>query len=105
MLEIVRDFEKERMKKDVPAFKPGDEIRVHVLVPGLEEERTQVFEGTVIARKNGGLRETFVVRKLSYGTGIERTFPLHSPIVKKIEMVKKGDVRRAKLYYLRRLKK
>ena len=105
MLEIVRDFEKERMKKDVPIFRPGDEIRVHVLVPGLEEERTQVFEGTVIARKSGGLRETFTVRKLSYGTAIERTFPLHSPIVKKIEMVKKGDVRRAKLYYLRRLKK
>jgi large subunit ribosomal protein L19 len=95
-------IEAEQLRK-VPAFKPGDTVRVHVRVVEGDKERIQVFEGTVIGRKGGANRETFTVRKTSYGVGVERTFPVHSPRVDRIEIVAKGAVRRAKLYYLRAL--
>ncbi len=90
------------MKKDLPEFIPGDTVRVHLKVVEGERERIQVFEGVVIARANGGLKETFTVRKISGGVGVERIFPLHSPMISKIEVVRRGRVRRAKLYYLRK---
>jgi large subunit ribosomal protein L19 len=89
------------LRSDVPDFAPGDEVKVHVRVVEGNKTRTQVFQGNVIARQGGGVHETYKVRKLSYGVGVERTFPLHTPTVEKIEVVKRGDVRRAKLYYLR----
>ncbi len=89
------------LRTDVPEFAPGDTHKVHVKVVEGNKERVQVFQGVVIARQGGGLQETFTVRKLSYGVGVERTFPVHSPIVDRIEVVTRGDVRRAKLYYLR----
>jgi large subunit ribosomal protein L19 len=89
------------LRTDVPDFAPGDEVKVHVRVVEGNKTRTQVFQGNVIARQGGGVHETYKVRKLSYGVGVERTFPLHTPTVEKIEVVKRGDVRRAKLYYLR----
>jgi len=94
-------IEAEQLRKGIPAFKPGDTVRVHVRVVEGDKERIQVFEGTVIGRKGGANRETFTVRKMSYGVGVERTFPVHSPRVDRIEIVTKGAVRRAKLYYLR----
>src|SRR5947207_13593845 len=87
--------------REVPDFAPGDTLKVHVRVVEGNRERTQVFQGVVIRRKGSGVRETFTVRKVSFGVGVERTFPVHSPIVSKIEVVTRGDVRRAKLYYLR----
>ena len=89
------------LRDDIPAFGPGDTLKVHVRVVEGSRERVQVFEGFVLRRQNGGVRETFTVRKLSFGVGVERTFPLHSPIIAKIEVVSRGDVRRAKLYYMR----
>jgi large subunit ribosomal protein L19 len=89
------------LRSDVPDFAPGDTLKVHVRVVEGTRERVQVFQGVVIARKGGGVRETFKVRKISFGVGVERTFPVHSPIVARIEVVTRGDVRRAKLYYLR----
>ena len=89
------------LRDDVPAFGPGDTLKVHVRVVEGNKQRIQVFQGAVIRRQGGGLQETFTVRKLSYGVGVERTFPLHSPIIDHIEVVSRGDVRRAKLYYLR----
>ncbi len=89
------------LKDDVPEFSPGDTVKVHVRVVEGSRERVQVFEGVVIARRGSGVGESFTVRKLSFGVGVERTFPLHSPIVSEIEVVNRGDVRRAKLYYLR----
>ena len=89
------------LRQDLPDFRPGDTVRVHVRVVEGERERVQVFEGVVIARKGGGTRETFTVRKLSSGIGVERVFPLHSPAIQKIEVTRRGRVRRAKLYYLR----
>jgi large subunit ribosomal protein L19 len=94
-------IEAEQLRKGVPAFKPGDTVRVHVRVVEGDKERIQVFEGTVIARSGGGNRETFKVRKTSYGVGVERTFPVHSPRLDRIEITARGAVRRAKLYYLR----
>jgi large subunit ribosomal protein L19 len=91
----------DQLREDIPEFAPGDELKVHVRVVEGSKERVQVFQGDVIARQGGGLQETYTVRKLSYGVGVERTFPLHTPTVTKIEVVKRGDVRRAKLYYLR----
>ena len=91
----------DQLRDDIPQFAPGDELKVHVRVVEGSKERVQVFQGDVIARQGGGLQETYTVRKLSYGVGVERTFPLHTPTVTKIEVVKRGDVRRAKLYYLR----
>lgn len=89
------------LRTDVPDFAPGDTLKVHVRVVEGSKERVQVFQGVVIRRQNGGIHETFTVRKLSYGVGVERTFPIHSPIIDKIEVFTRGDVRRAKLYYLR----
>jgi len=94
--------ERSGLRADVPPFAPGDTVRVHVKVKEGEKERIQVFQGLVIARKGGGVRETFTVRKVSQGIGVERTFPVHSPKIEKIEVVMIGDVRRAKLYYLRK---
>ena len=92
------------LRDDIPAFGPGDTINVHVKVIEGSKERIQVFQGVVIRRSGGGLRETFTVRKVSFGVGVERTFPVHSPNIAKIERVTRGDVRRAKLYYLRELR-
>src|SRR6187551_1834165 len=92
------------LRSDVPTFRPGDTVKVHVRVVEGNRERIQVFQGVVIRRQGGGVRETFTVRKVSFGVGVERTFPVHSPIVEKIEIVTRGDVRRAKLYYLRELR-
>ena len=90
-----------QLRDDVPEFAPGDTVKVHVKVVEGNRERVQIFQGVVIARRGASVRETFTVRKLSFGVGVERTFPLHSPIIDKIEVVTRGDVRRAKLYYLR----
>jgi large subunit ribosomal protein L19 len=89
------------LRDDIPEFSPGDTLKVHVRVVEGSRERVQVFQGVVIRRQGGGLQETFTVRKVSFGVGVERTFPVHSPIVSKIEVAVRGDVRRAKLYYLR----
>jgi large subunit ribosomal protein L19 len=96
--------EKPEMRTDLPIFRIGDAIRVHVKIKEGDKERIQIFEGIVIARKNADLRSTFTVRKTSFGQGVERIFPLHSPIIDKLEVTRKGRVRRAKLYYLRALK-
>jgi large subunit ribosomal protein L19 len=96
-------IESEQLKADIPSFKPGDTIRVHVKVIEGEKERIQVFEGVVLRKSRGANRASFTVRKTSYGVGVERTFPLHSPRVDKIEVATRGVVRRAKLYYLRKL--
>ncbi len=93
--------EKPRLRDDLPDFRPGDTVKVHVRVIEAGRERIQVFQGVVIRRRGGGLRETFTVRKVSFGVGVERTFPLHSPTIARIEVATRGDVRRAKLYYLR----
>jgi large subunit ribosomal protein L19 len=93
--------EKPRLREDLPEFGPGDTVRVHVRVAEAGRERIQVFQGVVIRRRGGGLRETFTVRKVSFGVGVERTFPLHSPAVARIEVVSRGRARRARLYYLR----
>lgn len=103
MSNVLEQIEKEGMRADVPAFNVGDTVKVYVKVIEGTRERLQAFEGVVIARKNGGIRETFTVRRVSFGVGVERTFPLHSPKIDRIEIVKKGEVRRAKLYYLREL--
>jgi large subunit ribosomal protein L19 len=92
------------LRSDLPAFRPGDTVKVHVRVVEGNRERVQVFQGVVIARSGGGIRETFTVRKISFGVGVERTFPLHSPSIAKLELVQRGRVRRAKLYYLRDLR-
>lgn len=100
-MNLIDLVEREQMKTDLPEFKPGDTVRVHVKVVEGGRERIQVFEGVVIRRRGSGLRETFTVRKISQGVGVERTFPLHSPMVDRIEVVRRGEVRRARLYYLR----
>jgi large subunit ribosomal protein L19 len=97
-------IEFEQMKKNTPVFKTGDTVKVHVKIVEGDKQRIQAYQGVVIARQNGGVRESFTVRKISNGIGVERVFPLHSPIVEKIEVVTRGHVRRAKLYYLRKLK-
>ncbi len=104
MSDILLDVEKASLKSDVPSFAPGDSVRVHVKVREGEKERIQMFAGVVIARRSGGARETFTVRKISGGVGVERIFPLHSPIIDRIEVERRGAVRRAKLYYLRERK-
>lgn len=98
---LLHDIEQASMRTDVPDFRPGDTLKVHVRVVEGNRSRIQVFQGAVIRRQGGGARETFTVRKVSFGVGVERTFPVHSPIIDKIEVVTRGDVRRAKLYYLR----
>lgn len=97
---FLREVTKEQLRKDIPDFRPGDTIRVYVKVKG-GQRRSQMFEGVVIQRRGGGISETFTVRKISYGVGVERTFPVHSPQIEKIEVVRRGKVRRAKLFYLR----
>ena len=92
------------LRTDIPAFRPGDTVKVHVNVVEGERRRVQVFQGVVIRRQGGGVRESFTVRKVSFGVGVERTFPVHSPIIDHVEVVTRGDVRRAKLYYLRDLR-
>ena len=92
------------LRKDIPNFRPGDELKVHVRVIEGNKSRVQVFQGLVIARRGSGIRETFTVRKISYGVGVERVFPVHAPVIEKIELVRKGEVRRSKLYYLRDLR-
>ena len=98
---IIEQIEKENLKAEVPSFAVGDTVRVSVKVIEGTKERIQAFEGIVIAKKNGGIRETFTVRRISYGIGVERTFPLHSPKIDSIQVVRHGKVRRAKLYYLK----
>ena len=102
-MNIIQALEQEQLRSDIPAFAPGDTVRVHVKVVEGTRERIQMFEGVVIARQGTGVRETFTVRRISYGVGIERTFPVHSPRLEKIDVVRRGIVRRAKLYYLRKL--
>lgn len=101
---IIRELEKEQLKSDIPAFRPGDTLRVHVKVIEGQRERIQVFEGVVIRRRGSGVSETFIVRKISNGVGVERTFPVHSPKIDKIEVMRRGKVRRARIYYLRNLR-
>ena len=103
MNEIIRSIEAKQMRNDLPQFNVGDTIRVWVKVVEGNRERLQAFEGTVIAKRNGGVRETFTVRRVSYGIGVERTFPIHSPRVDHVDLIRRGKVRRAKLYYLRSL--
>ena len=101
MSSIIESIEQRQLRKDIPRFKAGDTVRVHFQVIEGQRRRVQVFEGIVIKRQGSGARETFTVRKQSFGVGVERTFPVHSPILAKIEVLTRGDVRRAKLYYLR----
>ena len=100
-MNLVDLIEKQYIREDVPAFRIGDTVKVHVKIKEGDKERIQVYEGVVIARKGHGATETFTVRRVSYGVGVERVFPVHSPSVAKVELVRKGKVRRAKLYYLR----
>ncbi|MFA5882037.1 MAG: 50S ribosomal protein L19 [Eubacteriales bacterium] len=103
-MDVIRLLEEEQMKKELPEFRPGDTVKVHVKVVEGGRERIQVFEGVVIKRRGGGMRETFTVRRISYGVGVERTFPIHSPRIDKIDIIRHGKVRRAKLFYLRKLR-
>lgn len=103
-MNVIEQIEKEQMRTDLSSFRSGDTVRVHVRVKEAEKERIQVFEGVVIKKKKGGSRASFTVRKISYGVSVERVFPLHSPIIEKIEVVQRGRVRRSRLYYLRGLK-
>lgn len=101
---LIQEIEKAAIRPDVPDFRPGDTLKVHVRVTEGNRSRIQIFQGVVIRRQGGGSRETFTVRKVSYSVGVERTFPVNSPSIDKIEVVTRGDVRRAKLYYLRNLR-
>ncbi|TDL97735.1 50S ribosomal protein L19 [Macrococcus brunensis] len=101
---LIDAITKEQLRTDIPAFRPGDTLKVHVRIVEGTRERIQVFEGVVIKRRGGGISETFTVRKISYGVGVERTFPVHTPKIEKIEVLRRGKVRRAKLYYLRSLR-
>lgn len=101
---LIQDLTQEQLRSDIPAFRPGDTVRVHAKVVEGTRERIQLFEGVVIKRRGGGISETFTVRKISYGVGVERTFPVHTPKIEKIDVVRRGRVRRAKLYYLRNLR-
>jgi large subunit ribosomal protein L19 len=103
-MNIIELIEKENMRTDIPAFKPGDSVKVHVRIVEGQKQRIQAFEGVVIRRTRGFSRASFTVRKVSYGIGVERTFPLHSPVIDHIEIVSRGVVRRARLYYLRSLR-
>jgi len=100
-MDIIRSIEQEQLKSDLPSFGAGDTVKVHIKVTEGKRERIQVFEGVVIKRQGGGNRETFTVRKISFGVGVEKIFPVHSPVIEKIEVTRKGKVRRAKIYYLR----
>ncbi|MHA6529283.1 50S ribosomal protein L19 [Paenibacillus sp. BAC0078] len=103
-MNILQAITQEQLRKDIPSFRPGDTLKVHVKVIEGTRERIQLFEGVVVKRRGGGISETFTVRKISYGVGVERTFPINSPKIEKIEVARRGKVRRAKLYYLRDLR-
>jgi large subunit ribosomal protein L19 len=103
-MNVIDRMEKEHMRIDIPPFRPGDTVKVYVKIREGEKERIQVFQGIVITKRKGGIRSSFTVRKISYGVGVERIFPLHSPAIDKIEVVQRGQVRRSRLYYLRTLK-
>lgn len=102
-MNVIEQIEREQLKTDIPEFRAGDTVRVHVRVVEGGRERFQVFEGVVIARRGSGTRATFTVRKISFGVGVERVFPVHAPIISQLEVIRKGAVRRSKLYYLRKL--
>ena len=104
MHNLIQEITQEQLRSDLPSFKPGDTVKVHVKVVEGTRERIQVYEGVVIKRRGGGVSETFTVRKISYGVGVERTFPVHTPKIAKLDVVRRGKVRRAKLYYLRNLR-
>ena len=104
MQNLIAEITKEQLRSDLPSFRPGDTVRVHVSIVEGTRERIQIFEGVVIKRRGGGISETFTVRKISYGVGVERTFPVHTPKIAKLEVIRRGKVRRAKLYYLRELR-
>lgn len=104
MTNIISEITKEQLRTDLPTFRAGDTVKVHVKVVEGTRERIQVYEGVVIKRRGGGISETFTVRKISYGVGVERTFPVHTPKIAKLEVTRRGKVRRAKLYYLRNLR-
>ena len=104
MSQIIKDLDTASLRDDVPEFRAGDSVKVHVRVVEGSRSRVQVFAGVVISRTGGGLQQSFTVRKVSFGVGVERTFPVHSPIIDKVEVERRGDVRRAKLYYLRGLR-
>jgi large subunit ribosomal protein L19 len=103
-MNVLDQMEREQMRLDIPEFRTGDTIKVHIKIREGEKDRIQVFQGVVIARRKGGLRSSFTVRKISYGVGVEKIFPLHSPAIDKIEVVQLGKVRQSRLYYLRNLK-
>ena len=103
-MEVIKQLEREQMRLDMPAFSSGDTVRVHVKIREGDKERVQVFQGVVISKRKGGMNASFTVRKVSYGVGVERIFPMHSPIIDKVEIVTRGRVRRAKIYYLRKLR-
>ena len=104
LMDTLQLFDREQMRIDIPQFKPGDTIKVHVRIREGDKERIQVFQGVVIRKRKGRINSTFTVRKISYGIGVERIFPLHSPMIDKIELVSRGRVRRSRLYYLRKLR-
>ncbi|WP_163653838.1 50S ribosomal protein L19 [Listeria sp. PSOL-1] len=104
MNKLIEEITKDQLKSDIPSFRPGDTVRVHAKVVEGTRERIQIFEGVVIKRRGAGISETFTVRKISYGVGVERTFPVHTPRIAKLEVIRRGKVRRAKLYYLRNLR-
>jgi large subunit ribosomal protein L19 len=103
-MELIKNLEREMIRLDLPSFSAGDTIKVHVKIREGEKERIQVFQGVVISKRNNGAQSTFTVRKISYGVGVERVFPAHSPFIDQIEVITKGRVRRAKIYYLRKLR-
>ena len=104
-MNVITEFEQSQLRSDLPDFRAGDSVAVHYNIKEGDKRRNQIFEGVVIAKKGGGFKQTFTVRKVSFGMGVERIFPLHSPLINKIEVKRKGKVRRAKLYYLRGLSK
>ena len=103
-MNVLDTIEREQMRLDIPAFRPGDTVKVHVKIREGEKDRVQIFQGVVIARKNAAMRSSFTVRKISHGVGVEKTFPVHSPRIEKVELNSQGRVRRSKLYYLRKLR-
>ncbi len=103
-MQVIKQLEREQMRMDMPDFLPGDTVRVHVKIKEGDKERIQMFQGVVISKRKGGINATFTVRKVSYGVGVERVFPINSPILDRVEIVTRGRVRRAKIYYLRKLR-
>ena len=103
-MQVIKQLEREQMRMDMPDFLPGDTVRVHVKIKEGDKERIQMFQGVVISKRKGGINATFTVRKVSYGVGVERVFPINSPIIDRVEIVTRGRVRRAKIYYLRKLR-